>query len=180
MPAHPDHELSAHLKSLYAEYRTRDIEAKKSFFSPSCIQICRSIPSYAARDRDTIVRYLQEAADSGNGLATSTDDAKTGYYTIRPLRDNEFEFATDDVVSPAGFNSVDEVKEKATKEGWAGMRVDLWSNKGIDADGRDQDLLVKVQYWWRQENGKWVQILHDILYVGPRDGTEGNEGETLQ
>lgn len=60
------HSVHDELKRLYAEYRhTADIDAKGRFFSPACIQICRPLPSYAARNRDTIVRYLHEAAAKG-------------------------------------------------------------------------------------------------------------------
>ena len=46
-------------------------------------------------------------------------------------------------------------------------------------DGFEKDILVKVRYWWRKEGGEWLQILHDIMYMGPRDGTEGSDGELL-
>lgn len=52
------------------------------------------------------------------------------------------------------------------------MRVDLW-------DSDPKALLVKVQYWWRVEGGEWLQILHDILYIGPRDGTEGSSRDKI-
>ena len=62
------------------------------------------------------------------------------------------------------------------------MRVDLW-----DEGGEEDGLLVKVQYWWRfeeipeHERGDeqamgWRQCLHDIMYLGPKDGTEGEDG----
>jgi hypothetical protein len=64
------------------------------------------------------------------------------------------------------------------------MRVDLW-----DEGGEDEGLLVKVQYWFRLEETLerqrvmgddgwmgWKQCLHDITYLGPKDGTEGQEG----
>ncbi|KAK0624939.1 hypothetical protein B0T17DRAFT_639034 [Bombardia bombarda] len=170
-----------HLQTLYTAYRhTPSIPTKGAlFFSPSCMQICRPQPAYAAADRATIVRYLHEAAASGQGLATSAtaqaDDPATfgavpkrSFCTIRPLTESEFEFGTDDgVVNGAGFGTVKELEERARREGWEGMRVDLWD---------------EVQYWWRKEvdgdgeEEKWMQILHDIMYIGPRDGTEGTEG----
>jgi hypothetical protein len=104
-------------------------------------------------------------------------------YTIRPLHTSEFDFGTDDITAPIGF-IVEELKQKAAQEGWVGMRVDLW-NQDEDRKG----LLVKVQYWWRLEeisgDGRvmdefasrgWRQCLHDIMYLGPKDGTEGEEG----
>jgi len=154
------------LKELYAAYRhTSDIDEKGQFFSPECIQICRPQPSFAATNRETIVRYLHEYA--------SGPPKPQGYYTIRPLRDDEFEFSTDEIVAAAGFETAHQLKQKAQTESWVGMRVDLWSD---DNPG----MLVKVQYWWRREAGTWMQILHDIMYLGPRDGTEGSEGEILE
>jgi hypothetical protein len=159
-----------------------DLDAKGSFFSPTCSQICRPRPSYAATNRDTIVRYLHEAAEGGTTLATSSQDDKDGkprskgFYTIRSLDDGEFEFGTDEVVQEAGFGSTAELKQKAEGEGWVGMRVDLWNDEGVDDDGARKGLLVKVQYWWRKEEGKWTQCFHDIMYLGARDGTEGTEG----
>ena len=157
----------ADLKKLYAAYRhTSDIDEKGQFFSPSCIQICRTQPAYAATNRETIVRYLHESA--------SDAPKPKGCYTIRPLRADEFEFSTDETVKAAGFETARQLKEKAESEGWVGMRVDLWS--GDIPEG----MLVKVQYWWKKEAGTWMQILHDIMYLGPRDGTEGTEGEILE
>ncbi|KAK3692005.1 hypothetical protein B0T22DRAFT_416073 [Podospora appendiculata] len=171
-----------HLKALYATYRgTADIDAKGAFFSPECIQICRPQPAYAATNRQTIVRYLHEAASTGKNLATGgqikTDREIKKGATIRPLTDDEFEFATDDVTAPAGFTS-SALKRKAELEDWVGMRVDMWD--GDDGTGSTSGgLLVKVQYWWRKEGEEWVQILHDIMHMGPLEGTEGSEGELL-
>lgn len=179
----PSSELTSHLKQLYAAYRhTSDISLKGNFFSPTCIQICRPRPSFAACDRETIVRYLQEAAGQDHDTTSSTTEAinkqpKKSYYTIRPLREDEFEFGTDEQVKPAGFAAADDVKQKAKAEGWVGMRVDLWDEEGEDGN---EGLLVKVQYWWRKEEQGWIQISHDIMYIGSRDGTEGSQGELLE
>ena len=59
------------------------------------------------------------------------------------------------------------------------MRVDLWSDGSVDEHGKRESLLVKVNYWWKKKDGVWLQILHDIVYMGPRDGTEGLRGEIL-
>jgi hypothetical protein len=149
------------------------------------MQICRPLPSYAATDGQTIVRYLREA---GNGdmmtlLTTGPDPharyeentkvARTGC-TIRPATEAEFVFETDEVVAPIGTTAL-ELKERAEKEGWVGTRVDLWFDVGYQ-----KGALVKVKYWWRREGNEWVQILHDIMYMGPRDGTEGTDGEVLE
>ncbi|KAL6909282.1 hypothetical protein GGI43DRAFT_429866 [Trichoderma evansii] len=176
-------ELTNHLKQLYAAYRhTSDIGLKGNFFSSTCFQICRPRPSFAARDRETIVRYLYESAGQDPNNSSSTTEAinkqpKKSYYTIRPLREDEFEFSTDEHVKPAGFVAAEDVKQKAKAEGWVGMRVDLWDEEG---DEGGEGFLVKVQYWWRKEEQGWIQILHDIMYIGPRDGTEGSQGELLQ
>lgn len=174
-----DEGLAAHLKSLYAAYRrTKDIDAKAAFFSPACYQICRPKPSFAARNRETIVRYLHETAPKND--AADTTPRMKGYYTIRPMEVEEFEFGTDEHVLPAAFDSSEKVKEKADEEGWVGMRVDLWSELVDERAQEDDSLLVKVQYWWRKEDGEWTQIFHDIVYMGPKDGTQGSQGEVLE
>ncbi|OHF04291.1 hypothetical protein CORC01_00630 [Colletotrichum orchidophilum] len=178
----PTMDLTDHLKMVYAAYRhTSDIDAKGAFFSPSCYQICRPKPSFAAHDRETIVRYLHEYAPTNKEVASESKrkPKKSNFYTIRPLEDTEFEFGNDEQTTPAGFASAEEVKRKARAEGWVGMRVDLWDESLDDASDGKEDLLVKVQYWWRREEGIWIQIFHDIMYMGPRDGTEGINGEIL-
>ncbi|KAF6806044.1 MFS monocarboxylate [Colletotrichum sojae] len=160
-----DEELTAHLKSLYAAYRhTKDIDAKAAFFSPACYQICRPKPSFAAQNRETIVRYLHETAPKKD--AADTTPRMKGCYTIRPLKSEEFEFGTDEHVLPAGFDSSEKAREKVDEEGWVGMRVDLWSELVDEKVQEDDSLLVKVQYWWRKEDGEWTQIFHDIIQGG--------------
>lgn len=197
-------EITAHLTRLYYEYiQTKDIDAKGLYFSPECRQICRPTPQFAARERSTIVRYLHETSgrdpDSIQNIAeepsgsrqpdsslpqASSDPSgqgeKRSYYTIRPLREDELEFGTDEVVRPAGFSSAAKVQQKAEMEGWVGMRVDLWDDDGDDGTRGRKGILVKVQYWWRKEGDEWRQILHDIMYLGQRDGTEGKEGEITE
>lgn len=179
----PSSAIIDQLKQLYSAYRhTSDISAKGDFFSSTCLQICRPQPSFAARDRETIVRYLREASGQDANAPSSTTEvinepSKRSYYTIRHIREEEFEFGTDDQVKPAGFATADDLKQKARAEGWVGMRVDLWDEEGKDgSEGR----LIKVQYWWRKEEQGWIQICHDIMYIGPRDGTEGSQGERLE
>ncbi|KAL7917868.1 hypothetical protein ACQKWADRAFT_305663 [Trichoderma austrokoningii] len=180
---HPSLEVINHLKQLYSAYRhTSDISSKGGFFSSTCLQICRPRTAFAATDRETIVQYLREASDHGPSTPPSTTEAmnkqpKKSYYTIRPLREDEFEFGTDDHVKPAGFASADDLKQKAKTEGWIGMRVDLWDEESEDGS---EGILVKVQYWWRKQEQGWIQICHDIMYLGPRDGTEGSQGELLE
>lgn len=226
------------LKQLYSEYKqTKDIDARSRFFSPQCRQICRPSPSFAARDRDTIMRYLHETSGKDAGTiqalaageeqdasrsdqarlttaaeapapdlmspratcddftgekekkSSSSSSSPSSYYTIRPLRDDEAEFGADDVVRPAGFASAAEAERLAQAQGWVGMRVDLWDDDGGPGGEKEEEagregggIMVKVQYWWRREgdDGQWLQILHDIMYLGPRDGTEGSEGETIE
>lgn len=155
-----------HLKALYGKYRaTTDMDVLGFFFSPQCVQICRSNPDYWATNRADIVKYLHESHD----MVPSK-----GHYTIRPLTEDEFVFECDDVVAPTGLTSAI-LKQRALDEKWVGMRVDLWWEA---ADGKNE-LLCKVQYWWRKEQDEWLQILHDIMYLGPLDGTQGQEGEVL-
>ncbi|KAK3314044.1 hypothetical protein B0H66DRAFT_567633 [Apodospora peruviana] len=129
-------QLTDHLKSLYSAYRdTTDIDVKGLFFSPEVIQICRPQPSYAARDRETIVQFLHEAAKMGTNLATDgkskeePDNAvQLKRCTISPLKEesSEFEFgdSDDEITLPAGFTA-SELRRKAETEGWVGMRVDF-------------------------------------------------------
>jgi hypothetical protein len=167
------------LKNLYAEYRhTGDIDEKGRFFSPHCLQICRPTPSFCANDRRTIIGYLHQVEDKTLAFDSNVEDSKDKgvpgkcLYTIRPLSSEEaVDFATDDIVAPVGITST-ALRSRAEAEGWQGMRVDLW-------DSDPKALLIKVQYWWRMEDGKWVQILHDILYIGPRDGTEGSSSDEI-
>lgn len=178
----PEPEIANHLRKLYTEYRhTADIDDKGLFFSPSCRQICRPIPSFAALNRDTILQKMHEAAaSSGTTLASSsTEGCGKKRCTIRPLRHDEFEFGTDEQVAPAGFASAEELSNQAQKERWAGMRVDMWNDEGVDSKGQRQGMLVKVRYWWREEDEQWTQILHDLLYIGELDGTEGSEGDRI-
>ncbi|KAL6710052.1 hypothetical protein ACN47E_009843 [Coniothyrium glycines] len=191
-----------HIKKRYHEYRhTENIDEKGSFFSQTCMLICRPTPSYAASSRDEIVGYLKDAQQgkvltedrlkSSAGPATISKEIKSkrrrGVYTIRPLQDSEFDFGDETTTAPVGMTPV-EMRTKATDEGWIGMRVDLWDQGG------EAGLLVKVHYWWRCEErpktqhepfqsrgGDWMQCLHDIVYIGPKDGTEGSQcHETLE
>ncbi|RGP77158.1 heat shock 70 kda 12b [Fusarium longipes] len=180
--------LGSHLRDLYRQYRqTKDINSKAAFFSPHCHQVCRTDPSYAAEDRETIIKYLLESGPVIEEIyrregwledqtRISTDPPRS-FYSMRPLTNTETsDFGTIKELAPAGFKSVDEVKEKAKVEKWEGLRVNMWTE-----DGADRGILVKVHYWWRMEtsqseDGVWKQILHDILYLGPRDGTEKDVG----
>jgi len=178
--------VSQQLMKLYADYRRApSIEEKTAFLSSQCMQICRSYPLYGARDRDTIVRYLQESAIAQSGIEVidqavrSSSEATKGYYTIRPLRADELEFGNDEEAKWA-FASANEVYQKAKFEDWVGLRVDLWTETGMDLGTVHDGLMVKVKYWWRKEGEKWLQVMHHIIYLGVRDGTEGSEGEVLE
>lgn len=196
-------ELITHIKHLYHTYRhTSDIDRKGLFFSKTCLQICRPTPSYAATTRDEIVQYLKDAqkgrvpVESSSSVGDEKPETlkdtvekevtKTkgrDAYTIRALNPSEFEFGKPEHTAPVGL-TVEELEELARREEWIGMRVDLWQERG-----QENSLLVKVQYWWRREKvpedeqieGEsggfgWRQCLHDIMYLGPKDGTEGEEG----
>ncbi|KAH6879610.1 hypothetical protein BKA70DRAFT_1207384 [Coprinopsis sp. MPI-PUGE-AT-0042] len=186
-PLTPAHSL---IQTLYHSYRHSPISTQGIYFSPTCLQICRPIPSYAATTRAQIVQYLKEAAAAKvKDAAGETSNAETneiqGVYTIRPLQPDEaLDFSTPEVTSSIHLTP-DELRAKAKNEGWVGMRVDLWDH-GAPVEG---SMLVKVQYWWRWEDaaseeklegdvdGKgWRQCLHDIMYIGPKDGSEGEEG----
>lgn len=169
--------LEEELFRLYREYReTKSIDAKALFFSPECRQICRTDPDYAAKDRDTILRYLRESGEvlqriyheAGWDISEMDPASVRSFYTMRPLLPNETEdFATIRELAPAGFVSSEEVRDKAEVETWEGLRVNMWTE-----DNKGRGILVKVQYWWRKEDGAWKQILHDIMFLGSVDGTE--------
>ncbi|CAJ0542406.1 Ff.00g000610.m01.CDS01 [Fusarium sp. VM40] len=179
-----DSSLHQQLCELYRQYRgTKSIDAKADFFSPECHQICRTEPSYAAQDRGTIIRYLLE---SGEVLARIYKEASwniedltsppKSFYTMRPLTETETsDFGAIEALEPAGFSSVEQVQNQAQAENWAGLRVNMWTE-----DDQARGILVKVQYWWRKETSEeWKQILHDIMYLGPVDGTERDAGGEL-
>lgn len=180
--------LFKHLCEIYHQYRqTKDNRDKGLFYSADCRQICRQDPSYAAQDRDTIVRYLDESGEMVERIlreagwdfkGTEATTTKASYYTVRPLTGDEAnEFGDARHVIPAGFSSVEELQARAKAESWTGLRVNMWTD-----DGGERGLLVKVKYWWRLENvedggdSAWKQVLHDILYLGPRNGTEESDG----
>ncbi len=200
----PTADAVAHIKHCYHVYRhTADIGRKGLFFSPTCMQICRPTPSYAATSRDGIVQYLRDAqqgkipVDTPVSTSAGISDLSDGHtmepeptkptksksvYTIRALAPSEFEFGSDDIVAPIRLTTV-QLKSKAVQEKWIGMRVNLWE------EGVEQGLLVKVQYWWRLEEilghkrirGElpgtgWRQCLHDIIFLGPKNGTENEDG----
>jgi hypothetical protein len=195
------------IRKLYHLYRhTSDNDQKGLFFSQRCMQICRPIPTFAATTRQQIVQYLKDAEMGKIPVeepsTTQPNDTSEGrnnhssaqpkfkprnFYTIRPLIASEFEFSTPDITSAIKLTPA-ELHQQAVAGKWIGMRVDLW-----DEGKANEGLLVKVQYWWRQEEvvvgeemegdgqGKgWRQCLHDIVYLGPRDGTEGTEGDILE
>lgn len=166
-------EVTDYIKSRYTTYyHTADPDAKGLFYSRDCMQICRPLPSYAAKNGATIVQFLHDALKNGQSMNNKFADAESGC-TIRPLRPDEVEFETDDVVAPVGKTS-DELRQQAEKEGWVGTRVEMWFPV---PDG--SQMLCKVHYWWRKEGNEWMQVLHDIMYMGPRDGSEGMEGEII-
>jgi hypothetical protein len=170
------------------------------------MQICRPIPTFAATTRQQIVQYLKDAekgkipveepyttqpsdtSEGRNNNSSAQPKFKTRkLYTIRPLIASEFEFSTPDITSAINLTPW-QLHQQAIAEKWIGMRVDLW-----DEGEANEGLLVKVQYWWCEGDvvigeemegdgqGKgWRQCLHDIVYLGPRDGTEGTEGEILE
>jgi hypothetical protein len=188
--ATPSPVVTDHLKHLYtAYYHTADNDAKGRFFAVDCRQICRPTPSYAAQDGATIVQYLKQASGLNVDGASATEEkkktTKSSFATIRQLRPDEFEFGTDKQVQPAGFATADELKKHAAENGWVGMRVDLWDEEEQKtADGQTRGTLVKVQYWWGKQNdgedkGDWLQVFHDIMYIGPLDGTQGSDGELI-
>ena len=198
-------QFHTHLRTLYAAYRSApSIPAKTTFFSPACKQLCTPCPTYAAHTRDTIVRYLSEAATASSGISVIDDavrasDANTkSYYGIEPGPDVMAGLygMEDGFVRRAAFASVSALVEQAEREGWVSMSVVMWSDTGKEDEGVtgvERGLMVKVDYWWRREKDedeqgegnsdgteeKWLQILHHITYLGPRDGSERDVREVL-
>ena len=200
--------IYATLKQLYHDYRhTEHIPSKGDFFSPTCMQVCRPIPNYAALRRETIVQYLLEAqgfrdvesyerAQSSSAAAefgkaqdedaesvVSEGDVKVkalkgkNYYSIRPLKSEEQSEILATDIVAPLGMTPIQLDEMRREEGWVGVKVDLW-----DEDADDKGRLIRVKYWWRKEEvsseDKWLQCLHDIMSIGERDGSEG-EGEKV-
>ncbi|KAF2828967.1 hypothetical protein CC86DRAFT_345399 [Ophiobolus disseminans] len=186
--------VEARIQKIYHSYRhTSKVDQKGLFFSPTCVQICRPIPDYAATTRGQIVQYLKDAQEGNVPVDSATAPPSetfippkdSGVYTIRPLHPTEAtDFSLSTITSSIHLTPL-QLLQKSRDEGWIGMRVDLWDEGAATNDS----LLVKVQYWWRKEeiqvgeemegdeNGEgWRQCLHDIMYLGPKDGTEGEEG----
>jgi hypothetical protein len=202
------------IKTLYHIYRnTRSISAQAGFISPTCLQICRPIPSFSATSREQIVRYSEDAQSGTLSLdsnpppekdvterdeSDSRDDADSAsiakergetspanlVYTIRQIVPSDHAWDMSDTVISSIDLTPTALETKAKDEDWIGMRVDLWD----DAPSKGT-LLVKVNYWWRWEavqEGEemegdtcgygWRQCLHDIVYLGPKDGTEREDG----
>lgn len=186
------------IQELYHAYRqTPDFDDQGLYFSPTCIQICRPIPTYAANSRAGIVKYAKEAeagdvplendaskpTHETNAVESKSAQKEQKSYTIRPLDPSEHDFSTDEITSPVGLTVAD-IETKAKVEKWVGMHVDVWFG-----GAKEEGLLVKVQYWWRYEAVKkgeevegdaegygWRQCFHDIVYLGPKDGTQGSDG----
>ncbi|CAK7201731.1 hypothetical protein SEUCBS139899_004443 [Sporothrix eucalyptigena] len=168
---------TAALHQLYRDYyHSPDIDAKAHFFAFDCKQVCRSRPDYAACDKAAIVRLMQETPSLSalTGAEPSTEKPKS-FATIRALSPSECSFADNDAtVQAAGFTSAAALHEYATRNNWVGLRVDLW-----DEDDKKEGSLLKVHYWWAFRFGQWVQVLHDILYIGPLDGSQGEGGQHI-
>ena len=147
--------ITAYLESEYKKYLAAqdrgDVAGVEAFMSPSCWQISRQDPAWNLKDRADIMRIL-----TSMGLGSGSNGRKPGTVDIRAL-------------TPEEKGTVPQTdKEKAALEGWEGLHVVL---EDADPDG----LLVKVNYYWRQEDGIWVQCLHDLLWVGPKNAGSGND-----
>lgn len=145
--------------------------------------IANSRAKAQTRDETRQTATLNEGNERPRHEDTRLKPKPRSVYTIRPLHPSEHEFGSNTITAPVGFKPT-ALQTKAKDEGWIGMRVDLWSEGGTGSS-----LLVKVQYWWRREPVKpgeeiqgdshgfgWRQCLHDIMYLGPKDGSEGEEG----
>ncbi|CAK7233553.1 hypothetical protein SBRCBS47491_008651 [Sporothrix bragantina] len=168
---------TAALQQLYRDYyHTADLDAKTRFFAFDCKQVCRPRPDYAACDKAAIVRLLQEAPSLSALTGVQVTGGKS-FATIRSLSPEECTFACGDAcVQAAGFDSATALHDYAVKNNWVGLRVDMWD---VDEADNTKGSLIKVQYWWAFRFGQWTQVLHDILYIGPLDGTQGEGGQPI-
>ncbi|MCJ1432330.1 hypothetical protein MMC27_001686 [Xylographa pallens] len=146
---------SAYLAYLAAQDRA-DIHAVEAHLSPSCSQIARQNPAWNLSSRAEIMQALTR---SGAFTARTTERVR-GTVDMRALTPEER------ATLPEGETL------RAESEGWEGMRVVL---EDAELTGRR----VVVNYYWRWEGGRWVQCLHDLLWVGPRVEGEEDVGEVV-
>ncbi|KAF9527577.1 hypothetical protein CPB83DRAFT_856038 [Crepidotus variabilis] len=136
---------------LAAQY-SQDAAMVESFMSPSCWQLARQNSSWNLASRDVIMGIL-------TGLWKMDDASKKnprGKVEMRALTAAEKE-------------TIPEAqKGQARKEAWEGLNVLL---EDPDPDGR----VVRVNYYWRKEEGRWVQCFHDLLWVGSKNPDKEND-----
>jgi hypothetical protein len=139
------------LKSEYLSYLAaqdrKDDTAVEAFMSPSCWQLARQNPAWNLQNRDAITSILI----SMRSLESGSRNPGRGKVEMRALSEEE------------RGTLPEATRKQALEEGWKGLYVVLEDAK---SDGR----IVKVRYWFRIEEGRWVQCLHDLLWVGPKDG----------
>ncbi|MCJ1322069.1 hypothetical protein MMC15_007414 [Xylographa vitiligo] len=153
-PSTSSEDLLPTLKASYLTYLSAqdysDIPSVEAHLSPSCSQIARQNPAWNLSNRAEIMQALTRSG----AFAARTAERARGKVEMRALTPEER------ATLPEGE------RERAEREGWEGMRVVL---EDAELTGRR----VVVNYYWRREEGRWVQCLHDLLWVGPR--AEGGE-----
>jgi hypothetical protein len=139
------------LKQEYLFYLTaqdrHDIAAVEACMSPSCFQIARQDLRWNLPDRDAIMHILTFTRNLDDSSEES--ERERGRVEMRALTSEEKDTLPE------------ELDRRKEEEGWVGMYVEL---EDKDENGR----VVRVRYWWKLEEGRWVQCLHDLLWVGSR------------
>lgn len=170
--------ITPHLREKYTKYRSSQStlfshpQNTARFFSPTCHQVCRQIPSFSAVERETIIRYLQESRekpeDSGaEEVGKSGDGSKDG-----EGGGNENSWRLRELSAGEEKDLPEEFQERRKEENWEGRRVVMWDAVGEEIDGKRR--VIVVNYWWKKEkvpedgdeDEVWKQCLHDIIWIG--------------
>lgn len=155
-PPTGSNEIIEILKEEYTKYLAaqdrRDTAAVESFMSPTCRQLARQNSAWNLASRAEIMKILSATSK----LDGEAEERIRGKVEMRALTQEERDTLPEDE------------KEEAAKEGWEGMRVLL---EDAGPDGRR----VEVNYYWRKEEGQWLQCFHDLLFVGPKDPDAVND-----
>ncbi|MCJ1388895.1 hypothetical protein MMC18_001746 [Xylographa bjoerkii] len=160
VPSATKEDITSTLQSEYLAYLAaqdrRDVSAVEACMSPSCWQLARQDPSWNLGSRAEIMQILTNLGT----FTASTEERVRGKVDMRALTLEERETLPETE------------RERAEREGWEGLRVVL---EDADPKGRR----VVVNYYWRGEGGWWVQCLHDLLWVGPREEGGEDVGEAV-
>lgn len=129
--------------NLYRDAQDRgDVSVVEACMSPQCWQLSRQTSRWNVASRDEIMRIL-----TGLGVLNPNPvDHVPGKVAMRGLTVEEKDALPDGL------------RDQAGREGWEGLHVVL-------GDPEVKEQLVEVNYYWRKEGGRWVQCLHDLIWV---------------